>query len=127
MVGCAVTLLQIPIIWTLYKVFLKMPGEVSSIIIPWVSSLKLSDAFFIVPVISVLFQLMPNILIATGIIKNYITPKPSKSQFVVSAVLTLIFVAKAPLTLGLYWLSSNLFTAIEQICYSLYMRKNCLN
>jgi membrane protein insertase Oxa1/YidC/SpoIIIJ len=36
-------------------------------------------------------------------------------------------VAKAPLTLGLYWLSSNLFTAIEQICYSLYMKRKCLN
>ena len=47
MLGCLVTLLQLPILMTMWSVFKKIPVNVGTYLIPWVSSIKISDSYFI--------------------------------------------------------------------------------
>ncbi len=122
LLGCSVTLLQIPIMYSLYNVFTKMPSDITSAIIPWMVSLKLPDPYFIIPVISVAIQLFPNLLATAGILKGVFVSKLSFAQVLSVMIFTSLIMVKAPLTLGLYWATSNLFTTLEQIGYSLYMK-----
>jgi membrane protein insertase, YidC/Oxa1 family, C-terminal domain len=125
MMGCLVTFLQLPIMYSLYRVFNAMPVEVGSALVPWVANLKLPDMYFIIPVISAVIQLIPNILLATGTIKNMSLPKPTKGQMVITVVMNLVFLAKAPVTLGIYWIATGIYSLMEQVAYSLYYNKKC--
>ncbi len=122
LLGCSVTLLQFPIMYSLYRVFINMPANVGSIIIPWVASLKLPDTYFILPVLSVLLQLLPNILVSLNMLKGTTIQKLTWSQFILTGITSILFLSKAPVSLGIYWLTSNAFTFFEQTVYSLYKR-----
>lgn len=127
MMGCLVTLIQIPIMYSLYRVFNAMPIEVGSVIVPWVVNLKLPDMYFIIPIISAIIQLLPNILLATGAIRSMSLPKPTKGQMAITVVVNLLFLAKAPVTLGIYWIATGIYSLLEQIAYGIYYNKKCVN
>lgn len=122
MLGCLVTLIQIPIMYSLYRVFSSMP-EVGSVIVPWVANLNLPDMYFIIPIVSALIQLLPNILLATGVIKNMSLPKPTRGQLVLTLAMNLLFLAKAPVAIGIYWIATGIFSMLEQIAFSFYSGK----
>lgn len=126
MLGCLVTLIQIPIMFSLYRVFNTMPAEVGSIIVPWVVNLNLPDIYFIIPIVSAIIQLIPNILLALGIFKNMNLPKPTKGQMILTVAMNLVFLAKAPVTIGIYWIATGIFSFLEQIVYSAYSNRKCL-
>ncbi len=125
MLGCLVTLIQIPIMYSLYRVFRTMP-EVGSVIVPWVANLNLPDVYFIIPVISALIQLLPNILLATGILKNMNLPKPTRGQMILTMGMNLLFLAKTPVAIGIYWIATGIFSVFEQIAFSFYSAKRSL-
>ena len=123
MFGCLLTFIQLPVMYTLYRVFSNIPVEVGSVIVPWVANLKLPDTYYIIPVISVLIQLMPNILSAIGVFKNLYIPKATKGQVILTICISAFFLAKAPVTLGIYWIASGLFSFFEQIIFALTRKK----
>jgi len=125
MLGCLATLIQIPIMYSLYRVFTTLPVEVGSIIVPWVSNLNLPDVYFIIPIVSAIIQLIPNILLSLGIIKGMNLPKPTKGQMILTVVMNLLFLAKAPVTIGIYWVATGIFSLVEQIAYNAYTQKRC--
>ncbi len=120
MLGCLGTILQLPVLYSLYSTFIKMPMETASIIIPWVSSISLPDPYFVIPLITVAAQLLPSILSTVGFLKTAYIPKLTLSQVVLMGSLGLLFLIKAPAALGVYWITSSIFTAAEQIGYSIY-------
>lgn len=126
MLGCLVTLIQIPIMYSLYRVFSTMQAGAGSVIVPWVANLSLPDMYYIVPVVSALIQLCPNILLATDTIKSMNLPKPTKGQMVLTAAMNLMFLAKAPVSIGIYWITTGIFTLLEQIAYSIYYSRKCM-
>lgn len=126
MLGCLLTMIQLPVMYSLYRVFSTMPLDIGSAIVPWVTNLNLPDTYFIIPVISALVQLIPNILLATGIIRNMNLPKPTKGQMAITVIMNLIFLARAPVTIGIYWASSGLFSMLEQFLFSLYSSRKKL-
>lgn len=127
MLGCLVTLVQMPVMFSLYRVFTSMPVEVGSAIVPWVANLNLPDMYFIIPIISAVVQLLPNILTAAGAIKSMNLPKTTAGQMVLTVVMNLIFLARAPVTIGIYWIATGLFSLVEQLVYNLYMSRKCLS
>ncbi|MCX7921961.1 MAG: YidC/Oxa1 family membrane protein insertase [Clostridia bacterium] len=127
MLGCSVTLLQLPIMYTLYNVFLKMPSEIGTIVIPWISSLKLPDTYFILPLLSVLVQVAPNILTSLGMLNSATAPKVSRVQVLIISAMNFLIFFKAPISLGIYWVTSGIFSALELIAYNLYRNRRCLN
>lgn len=117
--GCLITLIQLPIMYSLYKVFSLIPIEVGSIIVPWVVNIKLPDVYFIIPLVSAFVQLMPNILMMTGTIKSISNNKSSLSHMIIIGVINIIFLSKSPVTIGIYWITSGILTFVEQLILSL--------
>ncbi len=124
--GFFIPILQLPIMYSLYNVVTKMPIETTSILIPWLSSLKLPDPYYIVPIFSIVVQLMPNIITSIGLLKTFQNQKISVGQIIITSVLGFVFLAKAPVVLGIYWISSNLFNFFEQLGYQYFSKKYLL-
>lgn len=121
--GCLITLIQLPIMYSLYKVFSLIPIEVGSIIVPWVVNIKLPDVYFIIPLVSAFVQLMPNILMMTGIFKSISNNKSSLGHMIIIGVINIMFLSKAPVTIGIYWITSGILTLVEQFIFSLRQGK----
>lgn len=118
--GCLVTFAQLPIMYCLYRVFSSMPTSVESRIVPWVPNLNMPDVWFIIPVIAALIQLAPNILSWFGVFKDSGLTKMNISQIIILCVINMVFLVNAPASIGIYWISSSVFSTLEQIIYGIY-------
>lgn len=123
MLGCLVTLIQIPIMYSLYRVFFEMPIDVGSVVVPWISNLKLPDQYHIIPLIAVLVQLLPNIIMTYMPIKTAKKAGMPFVQMLIMGGLSMVFFIKAPVTLGIYWVTSGLFSVLEQMIYNKILKK----
>lgn len=124
--GCLVSFMQLPIIFTLYNVILKIPMEVSTVIVPWVSNLKAVDKFYIIPLLYALSVMLPNFLPAAQYMKSYKTEKTSKLTTIINSLIgstvSLFITIKAPVALGLYFISSSIFSLIEELIFRVYIK-----
>ena len=89
-------------------------------------SIKLPDNNFIIPMIYTLISLAPSLLSYFKIFKPLENTKVSKKSFIPMAIFSLMITIKAPIALGIYFITSSLFTLIEEISFRLYMRKKVL-
>lgn len=120
--GCLITFIQLPIMYSLYRVFSLIPIEVGSIIVPWVVNIKTPDTYFIIPLLSAFVQLMPNILITTGIFKSMNNTKSSLGNMIMIGAINIIFLSKSPVTIGIYWITNGILTFVEQLIFNLRQR-----
>lgn len=127
MFGCLTTLIQFPVVITLYNVILKMPMQVGTMLVPWVANLKMSDSYFIVPAMYVLSMFMPNLLSYIPFLKVSSQVKVSKANMVVTGIMSALITFKAPVALGLYFITTSLFSFIEEIVFRVYVRKTSFN
>ncbi|MCB2294377.1 membrane protein insertase YidC [Clostridium algoriphilum] len=123
MMGCLVTLLQLPILTTMWSVFNKIPVSVGTYLIPWVSSIKVSDSYFIVPLVYVLVSLVPSLLSYVTLLKIDGQATISKGNIVIMAVVGLFVVKAAPIAVGIYLITTSLFNFLEELIFRIYMRK----
>ncbi|MHC1685174.1 MAG: YidC/Oxa1 family membrane protein insertase [Clostridiaceae bacterium] len=123
MAGCLVGLLQIPIVFTLYNVILKMPMNAGTMVIPWVTSLKMTDSFFIVPIIYIISTMLPNLLPNIPFLKIATEAKVNKANILIISFVSILVSLKAPVALGLYFIASSLFSFIEEVAFRLYWRR----
>lgn len=122
MMGCIVTLLQLPILMTMWSVFNKIPVSVGTYLIPWVSSIKFSDSYYIVPLIYVIVSLAPSLLSYVTLLKIEGQATISKSNIMIMAVIG-VFVAKAaPIAVGIYLITTSVFNFLEELVFRIYMR-----
>ncbi|MPQ30295.1 membrane protein insertase YidC [Clostridium estertheticum] len=124
MLGCLVTLLQLPIIMTLWSVFNKLPVSASTFLIPWVSSIKVSDSYFIVPLIYVLISLTPSLLSYVTLLKIEGQATLSKSNIIIMAVVGLFVAKAAPIAVGIYLITTSVFNFLEELIFRLYIRNS---
>lgn len=117
--GCLMTFVQLPIMYSLYRVFSLIPIEVGSIIVPWVVNIKTPDTYFIIPLLSAFVQLMPNILITAGIFKSMGNNKSSLGNMILIGAVNIIFLSKSPVTIGIYWITTGIITFVEQLIFNL--------
>lgn len=122
MFGCLVTLLQIPIISTLYFAILKMPIGAQSILIPWVSSIKFPDKYYIVPFVYVLVSLSPNLLSYIEYFKIFKQSETAKSTFIFNIIFSLLITIKAPVAIGIYFITTGLFSFVEEVIFRIYIK-----
>lgn len=126
MMGCFVSLLQLPVISSLYFTITRMPIEVGTMIIPWVSILKLPDRYFIVPLIYVVASLSPNLLYYIKLFQIVNQPKASKSTIIINSIFSLLITVKAPVAIGIYFITTSLFSLIEEIIFRIYVKNRGL-
>jgi YidC/Oxa1 family membrane protein insertase len=123
MLGCLTSLFQIPVVFTLYNVVLKMPMQVGTILVPWVASLKMTDSFFIVPAVYAISMLSPNILPYIPFLRITAQTKLSKANIIITSVMSALITFKAPVALGLYFITSSLFSFVEEVVFRLYIKR----
>ena len=122
MLGCLVTLLQLPILMTMWSVFNKIPVSLGTYLIPWVSSIKISDSYFIVPVIYVIASLAPSLISYVPILKIEGQATISKSNILIMAVFGLFVAKAAPIAVGIYLITTSVFNFLEELVFRIYMR-----
>lgn len=126
MLGCMVSLLQLPIIASLYSVFMSMPVGVGSMLIPWMANIKLPDNTFIIPALYTLASLSPNLINNIKWLKPVVETKISKANIIIMAVFSLLITIKAPIAIGMYFLTSSVYSFVEEVGYRLYIRNKKL-
>lgn len=124
--GCLVSFMQLPIIYSLYNVIQKIPMEVSTVIVPWVSNLKAVDKFYIIPVLYAFSVMLPNLLPTAQYMKAYNSEKASKLSLIINSLVgstvSLFITIKAPVALGLYFITSSIFSLIEELIFRIYIK-----
>lgn len=122
MLGCVVTLLQVPVLMTLWSVINKMPVNVGTYLIPWVSSIKISDGYFILPLIYMLVSLTPSLLSYVTLLKIEGQAKISKGNMIIIALIGLFVAKAAPIAVCIYLITTSVFNFLEELIFRLYMK-----
>lgn len=126
MMGILTSLLQIPIVFNLYNVILNMPMQVGTALIPWVVSLKMSDSLFIVPIIYAISMLSPNVVPYIPFLRLKAQVELNKTNIIITTVISVLITFKAPVALGLYFITTSLFSFVEEIIFRLYVKRKGL-
>ena len=113
--GCLIIFLQLPIFIVMYRLFTKNIVDTSTKLLPWVSSLTLPDPYFILPILYIIVQLLPNILAQLNILKNVNIAKLSVQTVVIPVVMSLLLVAKMPSAMGIYLITSAVIRSLQQL------------
>lgn len=119
--GCLGIFVQMPIIAALYMLVLRMP-EVSTIVVPWVYSIKLSDSYYIIPIIYALSSVSPMLLNYFKFFKIDNSNNLSKTSFIPMIVFSLILTIKTPIAIGIYFIASSIFSFLEELIFKFYYR-----
>lgn len=126
MMGILTSLLQIPIVFNLYNVILNMPMQVGTALIPWVVSLKMSDSLLIVPIIYAISMLSPNVVPYIPFLRLKAQVELNKTNIIITTVISVLITFKAPIALGLYFITTSLFSFVEEIIFRLYVKRKGL-
>lgn len=122
MFGCLISFIQIPIISTLYFTIMRMPIGAQSIIIPWVSSIKMPDKYYIVPFVYVLVSLSPNLLSYIEYFKLFKQSETTKSTLILNTIFSLLITIKAPVAIGIYFITTGVFSFVEELIFRIYIK-----
>jgi len=122
MLGCLVTLLQLPIVMTMWSVINKMPMNAATMLIPWVSSIKISDSYFIVPLIYIITSLAPSLLSYVTFFKIEGQVTMSKGNIIIMSLFGLFVAKAAPIALGIYLITTSAFNFLEELIFRIYMK-----
>jgi YidC/Oxa1 family membrane protein insertase len=114
LLGCLPLLIQMPILFALYRVLGNYLGLYQAPFFWWISDLSAKDPYYVIPIIMGLTMLWQQV----------ITPSSDEKQkvmmYFISIVMTVVF-AGFPVGLVLYWTVNNVFTLFED-----YFRKYAL-
>ena len=122
MFGCLLTIIQLPIIGGLYKTIINMPVASGTVLIPWVASIKLSDSYFIVPIMYSIISMLPGLVNYIDYFKVYREVQYNKMSAILPGVIGLLITIKAPIALGLYFITSSVFSLVEEIAFRIYIK-----
>ncbi|ADK15733.1 MULTISPECIES: YidC/Oxa1 family membrane protein insertase [Clostridium] len=122
MMGCLLTIIQLPIIGGLYKTIINMPVVSGTVLIPWVASIKLSDSYFIVPIMYSIISMLPGLVNSIDYFKVYREVQYNKMSAILPGVIGLLITIKAPIALGLYFITSSVFSLVEEIAFRIYIK-----
>lgn len=107
--GCLAQFIQLPIISMMYMAVSSLPMEGATMIVPWIKSIKVADQLFIIPIIYILLTIMPMVISKFRGEEEKVSPLINGIMVFVS----LIVIIKAPVGLGLYFITSSIFSIVE--------------
>ena len=123
MMGCSTILLQMPIVCALYQTFLNMPNTSPSVLIPWISSLNVSDNLFIIPCIYTLTMLAPSLISFIPYFKASTQVAFSKQMVISTVIMSFVLTLRTPVAIGLYFITSSIYSLIEDVCFRIYVKQ----
>lgn len=114
-IGFLLLFAQMPIFIAMYRAFSTNIINAPTVILPWIDNLSHPDPYFLIPIIYIVSQALPSLLVTMGAIKNSTIPKLSASMLIPSIIIALLFLTKSPAALGLYFIISNIISNVEQL------------
>lgn len=116
--GCLSTLIQMPIMIGLYHGIRSVITEdATSVLLPWISSLLLSDATGILPIATLILQVLPMLFPYIPCFEKKQLQKTPMGTIIMLLVINAMFVFMIPSGVGMYYLVSSLFSVIEQFVF----------
>ena len=116
--GCLSTLIQMPIMIGLYHGIRNVITEdATSVLLPWISSLLLSDATGILPIGTLILQVLPMLFPYMHCFEKQQMQKTPIGTIIMVLVMNGMFVFMIPSGVGLYYFVSSLFTVVEQVIF----------
>ena len=121
---CLPTILQFPVMICLYNAIKKIAETTcGTILMPWISSLLLKDPYFVLPIATIIIQILPQAYPYLSMFKVLNLQKQSKGMMVSMMVMSSVFIFTIPSGIGIYYFISSLFTAVEQFVFNYYASK----
>lgn len=121
MLGCFLPFLQLPIISGLYMSVGRLPVEAMTMLVPWVMNIGTIDNKFIIPLIYTIVSALPSVFSYLKVFDNEESPISIKAV-IPMIIFSLIITVKSPIGLGIYLVTSSLFSLVEDIGFKLYSR-----
>lgn len=116
--GCLMTLFQFPIMMCLYNgIRLTAAAGTATVLLPWVSSLLVRDKTLILPIATLIIQILPQTYPYIRYFRALKLYKMPVQMFLIMLLSNSMFVFVIPSGIGLYYFVSGLFTAGEQLLY----------
>lgn len=124
--GFFLSFLQLPIMLILYNGIRRaVTVDAGTVLLPWIPSLLLRDSSYILPVMTVFVQLIPQLLPYLGFFKSLNLQKMSIPMIMIMLFVNGWFASMLPAEIELYYMVSGLFASMEQAAsYSLRLCKS---
>lgn len=126
LLGLLTSFLQIPIIFSLFKVIRTLNVELGSKIVPWVESLKVHDSSYVIPIIYVLISIAPHLLSYISYFKGFNEKKSVKQNIITVVLISVLVIVKSPVALGIYFVTSSFVSLIEEVIYMIILKRRKL-
>ena len=121
LLGCLLSILQLPIISGLYMSINRLQLEAMSILVPWAINIGNSDEKFLVPIIYTIITIVPSIISYLKVFDKDENPSNLKS-IIPMIIMGVLITFKAPIALGIYFITSSIFNLIEDIAFKIYSK-----
>ena len=113
--GCLLPFLQIPVMYGLYKAISMIAlGGTATVILPWVASILVRDHMLILPIATILVQILPQTYPYLRFFKSLELQKAPLPTIIILLLSNSLFVFAIPSGIGLYYFVSGLFASVEQ-------------
>jgi len=118
--SCILPFLQLPVMYGLYQAIrmVAMAGA-TTVLLPWVASILVRDHMLILPLATLVVQILPQAYPYLTFFKDLELQKASVPSIAVILLTNSLFVFAIPSGLGLYYFISGLFVALEQFSVNL--------
>ena len=118
--SCILPFLQIPVMYGLYNAIrvVALAGT-TTVLLPWVTSILVRDHMLILPIATVLIQILPQTYPYLRFFKDLELQKAPLPTIMILLLANSLFVFAIPSGIGLYYFVSGLFTALEQFIVNL--------
>ena len=123
--NCLLSFIQLPIMYGLYKAIqmITLAGA-TTILLPWVASIFVRDQLLILPIATIIVQILPQTYPYISFFKSLKLQKTSLPAMFILLLTNSCFVFAIPSGLGLYYFVSGLFVALEQFILNLIDARN---
>lgn len=119
--SCLLLLVQIPVMLCLYRsVSAGLTGQMGTRLFPWLKSLLTRDACGILPVLSVVVQMIPQTFPYIAYFRSLELPRPAPGMVLSTAVMTALICFPLPSGLCIYYLVSGIWSALEQTIWNVW-------
>lgn len=118
--SCLLPFLQFPIMYGLYHAIqLVTLAGATTVLLPWVASILVRDQLLILPIATILVQILPQTYPYLKFFKDLKLQKAPVATILILLLTNSFFVFVIPSGIGLYYFVSGLFGAIEQFIANL--------
>lgn len=113
--NCLLPFIQLPIMYGLYNAIrmITLAGA-TTIVLPWVTSILVRDHMLILPIATVVIQILPQTYPYLRFFKDLELQKAPLPTVLILLLANSLFVFAIPSGIGLYYFVSGVFTALEQ-------------